>query len=308
MIEAFCGPGKLFLGLKTRAIAHTLQHLRLVAGRRGRAYWAKSARCSYAFRVTPSHPLATTRHAVGALAAALLALSGCQSEATKKCHASMTSAQEIVKGVDSKDLASVERSLASVEAAMTDCNAAGRTAEYEELLKARNQLSGHAEFMKKKASAPSRPKLTAEQLAAFEKNGDPNCPKGQAYKQDKSGKEIRCVGPQVVDLPWRKAEEYFRNRGYKLSTTETPPTLKAEHGAELLVFTYAAVGSDEPPRCLSVYPAPGQSWQEATSRVTGQRPDKLTKEKPVTSGRGALPLRVEDEGESKLIVHLGSCG
>jgi hypothetical protein len=241
-------------------------------------------------------------------AAAFLALAACQNEATSKCHATMTSAQEIVKGVDSKDLASVEHSLSAVEGAMADCQAAGRTAEYEELLKARNQLSGHAEHMKKKANAPVRPKLSAEQVAAFEKSGDPNCPRGQAYKQEKSGKEIRCVGPQLVDLPWSKAEEYFRNRGFKITTVDAPPTLKAEHGAELLVFTYGSVKSEEAPLCLRVYPPPGQSWQEATSRVTGQRPDKLTREKPVTSGRGPLPLRVEDEGEAKLIVHLGSCG
>lgn len=220
----------------------------------------------------------------------------------------MESAQEIVKSVDGKDLASVERSLSSVEAALADCTAAGRTSEGEELLKARNQLLGHAEHMKKKASQPPRQKLAPEQLAAFEKTGDPNCPKGQAYKQEKSGKEIRCSGPQVVDMPWPKAEEYFRNRGYKLTVTDSPAVLKAEYGAELFVFEYDARNSASPPRCLSVYPPPGQSWQEATSRVTGNRPDRLTKEKPVTSARGNLPLRVEEEGESKLIVHLGSCG
>jgi hypothetical protein len=236
-----------------------------------------------------------------------LGVAGCQSEATKQCHATMTTAQAIVKDVDSKDLSSVEKSLASVQAALDACNTAGRTAEVDELTRAKNQLAGHADYMRKRASTPPRPRLSPEQLAAYEKTGDPTCPKGQAYRQDKSGKEIRCVGPQPVDMTWPKAEEYFRNRGFKITSADTPPTLKAEYGAEMYVFTYATPKSAEPPRCLTVYPPPGQSWQEAASRVTGVRPDKLDKEKPVLAARGSLALRVE-ESEAKLVVHLGDCG
>jgi hypothetical protein len=242
--------------------------------------------------------------AIGSLLV-LLGTLACQSEETKRCHATMTSAQEIVKNVDAKDLSSVEKSLAAVEGALDACTRAGRTAEKDELLRAKNELSGHAEYLKKKASNPARPKVSPEQLAAYEKSGDPNCPKGQAYRQEQSGKEIRCTGPQTIDMPWAKAEEYYKNRGYKL--TPDGAALKAEYGAELFVFTYDTAQSASPPKCLAVYPPPGQAWQEAASRVTGIRPDKLDKAKPIATSRGNLALRVE-ETESKLVVSIGACG
>jgi hypothetical protein len=247
------------------------------------------------------------RTSILALAAAVSL--ACQSQDTKHCLSLMGTAQEIVKKVDAKDLSSVEQSLAAVELARTACEKAGRTGERDELTKAKNELSGHAEYMKRRAARPPpRKKRTPEELAEIALHGDPNCPKGQAYKEEGATKEIRCSGPQPADMGFAKAEEYFRGRGYKITVSDSPPTLKAEYGAELYVYTYAAPKDEHAPRCLTLYPVPGESWQEATGRATGAPLRHLEKDRTsVETGHGKVPLRV-DESETKLVVRIGDCG
>jgi len=58
---------------------------------------------------------------------------------------------------------------------------------------------------------------------------------------------------------------------------------------------------------VTLYPAPGVPWDEATARVTGAAPDKLKRGTPIKAERGELPLRV-DEGANKLIIRIGTCG
>jgi len=105
----------------------------------------------------------------------------------------------------------------------------------------------------------------------------------------------------------KRAEEYFAERGYAVKRSDSPPTLRAELGAELFVFTHDGTGDDAAPRCLSVYPPPGMSWQEAAARVTGVPPQKLDKASTVRTGRGTLPMKVTDT-EKKVLVEIGDCG
>ena len=218
----------------------------------------------------------------------------------------MTSAQEVVNKVDAKDPASLEKSLAAVEAARAACEKAELGREREELLKAKNQLSAQLDYIRKKANRRETRKLTPEQLAVFLKSGDPSCPKGQGYKHKPSGKEIKCAGPQIVEMSWPSAKDYFESRGYKVTTLTGPPTLKAEYGAELYVFSYSAVEDLQAARCVRLYPPPGIPWQEWTSRATGTPPNRLKPGGTVKSAHGDLPLQVEDT-ESKVLVHIGSC-
>jgi hypothetical protein len=232
---------------------------------------------------------------------------GCQSEATKRCHALLTSAQPVVAAVDAKSIQSVQATYEAVEAARAACAEAGRHDEHDQLLKAKNELLGHLEYLKKKEHARENARLTPAQLETLVKAGDPDCPKGQAYKHRESGKEIRCTGPQIVDLGWKQAEAYFSSRGFKIQTTTTPPTLRAEYGAELIVYTFDSVGSTEPARCVTLYPAPGIPWMEATARATGVQPRFLKQEGgTVRIKRGAVPL-VVDERDDGLTVQVGEC-
>jgi hypothetical protein len=227
-------------------------------------------------------------------------------KAVRRCHELMGSAQEIVKNVDAKDTASVEKSLVAVDMALTACEEAGRNTERAELLQAKNELRVHLDSLEHRANRPAAKQRTPDEIAALVANGDPDCPKGQAYKDNDSKKEIKCTGVLPIDMSWPKAEAYFKHRGFKVTSTDAPPVLKAEYGAELFVFTYAAPKDDKPPKCLVLYPAPEITWEEATSRATGTPQSKLKKGGTVHSDHGDLAVDV-DQGENKLIVRIGDC-
>lgn len=218
----------------------------------------------------------------------------------------MSNAQDIVKSVDAKDMASVEKSLVAVDMALTACEEAKRFTERDELLQAKNELKAHLDSLERRANRPAAKKRTPEEIAALVKDGDPECPKGQYYKDKDSKKEIKCTGALPIDMSWPKAEAYFKHRGFKVTTTDTPPVLKAEYGAELFTFTYSAAKDANAPKCLALYPPPEIPWEEAVSRATGTPPNKLKKSGTVRTDHGEIPLRV-DEGENKLIVRLGDC-
>jgi hypothetical protein len=237
---------------------------------------------------------------LGCLAAA------CHDEATQHCQDVMTSAQELVKSVDGKDATSVAQSLTAVNQAIDACTQAKRTSEVDSLTRAKNELSAQADYLKKKASHPARKKQTPEEITALTAKGDPSCPKGQAYKPDPNGKEIRCTGPQIVDMGFAAAQSYFDGRGYKLTTSDTPPSLTAEYGAEKFVFEYDAPKDERPPRCLMLYPAPGIPYQEATGRATGVLMKKIDKDGVVKTAHGDMPIHV-DESDTTLIISLGTC-
>jgi hypothetical protein len=141
-----------------------------------------------------------------------------------------------------------------------------------ELQQAKNELRAHLDSLERRANRPVAKKRTPEEIAALVADGDPECPKGQYYKDKDSKKEIKCTGVLPIDMNWPKAEAYFKHRGFKVTTTDSPPILKAEYGAELFVFTYTAPKDQNAAKCLA-----------------------------------DVPLRV-DEAENKLIVKLGDCG
>jgi hypothetical protein len=245
------------------------------------------------------------RHPMHAALPLIFLCFACSNEETRHCHALMTTAQELVKKVDGADLSSVRASIDSVESARAACEKAGRRTEQEELVAAKNQLQAHADYLERKAKEPAKKKQTPEELAALVQHGDPGCPKGQAYRPAPA-QEVRCTGPQLVDMSWKSVEGYFNARGYKITTTDTPPVLKAEYGAELLAYTFAKPKDDQPARCLAYYPPPGLPWQEATARVTGAPLRKLENAHTVRTAQGERTLRV-DESEKKLIIYVGEC-
>jgi len=224
----------------------------------------------------------------------------------KLCHERMTSAQPIVAQVDGKSQASVERSLAAVTEAYAACEKAKLGSEREQLLKAKNELSAQLEHLKARERRRKLQAPTEEELAALVKQGDPSCPKGQAYKPKNAKSEVRCTGPQIADMPLAALKEYYADRRYKLTNQDSPPELRAELGSELYVFSFDKP-DDTAPRCITAYAAPGLSWQEVTSRLTGTPPEKLKLGDNVRSGRGELALRVE-HATDKPTIHLGNCG
>ena len=238
--------------------------------------------------------------------AAALAL-GCESAEVKECLKQYEQTQAIVYKVDAGASESVAQSLKAVEATLALCKKAERHKEVAELTSAKNQLSAQLTAIEKRAARRKRPKHKPDELAQLEKRGDPKCPKGQAYRHKELGKEIKCIGPQVADMSFGQAKDYFSERNYSIQTTDQPATLKAEYGSERYVFDYEAPNDTKPPKCLTLYPAPGVPWDEATARATGAAPDKLKRGTPIKAERGELPLKVDDS-PNKLIIRIGNCG
>ncbi len=256
--------------------------------------------------------MATTRRSslarwlkAGALVAGLC---GCKSAAEDACLTQFASAQNVVMKVEAEDLASVSGSIAAVQEAQGSCRVAGRASEVEELSKALGQLEAHRDRMLRRAEMrEQRTEVSPEELGRLVANGDPKCPRGQAYRHGKSGKRIVCTGPQPVDMNRAQAEEYFKGRGYKLSPGSTPAELRAEYGAELLVLTYADASGGGAPLCVTLYPPPDRSWQEATARLTGVAPGRLKPNEPIRRASGSLAFALEERPE-KVVAHFGSCG
>jgi hypothetical protein len=239
--------------------------------------------------------------------ASVLFAAGCRGPEAKRCLAEFDSAQAVVMQVRANDLDSVEGSVKAVEGALAACREADRSGEVSELEKAHKMLSSHLERLREHLARPKQQPLSAEEVAERARNGDPSCPRGQAYLHKQSKTNIKCTGPVPVEMTFEQAEKYFTGRGYKLDRQTSPRSLTVEFGAEKHVFRYADADAATMPRCIVSYPAPGASWQEATARLTGLAPNRLEANKPVKAKQGNLALHV-DEGENKLIVSLGECG
>jgi hypothetical protein len=226
------------------------------------------------------------------LGAALVGLLGCDPDA-KLCRERMQSAQAVVAQVDGKSIASVEQSLSAVTEAHAACEKAKLGTERELLLKAKNELSAQRELLEQREHRKKQQAPSATELAELVKHGDPNCPKGQAYKPKDSKSEVRCTGPELVDMSLDALKTYFGDRHFKLTTQGDPPTLRAEHGAETFVFTFAS-GDTTAPRCVTAYAASGVSWQEVAARLSGAAPERLKLDQALKSGSGEqLALKVE---------------
>jgi len=230
----------------------------------------------------------------------------CKSEAARACLDQFASAQAVVMAVDSERLESVEGAVAALDSAIASCKAAGRSSEADELGAAQAQLAAHRDRVARRDELRRKKTETSpEELAELVKSGDPKCPRGQAYLHKKSGQRIRCTGLHPIDMDATRATEYFKGRGYKLLGTASPRELRFEYGAELIVFQYDDGQLGAAPRCVQLYPAPDVSWQEATARITGVAPARLTPGRPI-GGTRPLPLSVEDT-QQKVVARIGNC-
>jgi hypothetical protein len=228
---------------------------------------------------------------------------GCSQE-SRLCRSERDRAQEVVKALDSKSTESLGNAVRALESAITACEKASMGADREKLVQAKNEIGAHLALLEKRAKRKKA--ASPEELRRLEREGDPTCPKGQGYKQA-GMKEIKCTGPQLVDMSLEQADQYFSSRHYKLTRSDAPPRLRAEQGAEVYVFTYDKPNDAAGPKCLELYPIPGVPLVEAVGRATGARLEKLKSGGSVKAERGELALLFE-EANQKLAAKIGSCG
>jgi hypothetical protein len=181
------------------------------------------------------------------------------------------------------------------------CSAAKLREELEQLQKVRDQLQSHLDYLH---THGQRKELGPDQLAQLVEQGDPACPKGQAYKPKNSEQQIRCTGPKLVDMNFQQAREFYANRGFKIHAEGAQ--LKAEYGSESYTYRFARDGDTKPARCIEVFAAHGISWQESVARLTGAPPYRLKEGQPVKTARGELPLS-HTQDDNQAIYRLGQC-
>lgn len=224
----------------------------------------------------------------------------CQPAEVKECRDRYLVTHSLVAGVDPQDLASVETALAAVQGNLEVCERASLAEETKQLSTAKRKLESHQSYLH---ARESQKELSPEQLDALVKTGDPECPKGQAYQYKKSGKRVRCTGPQIVNMTSAEAKAYFGGRGFKM--TETDKGVKAEMGSESYSFEFAK-GSTSAADCLVVFSQPNIAWQETVARLTGAMPSRLKQGTPVRVGERELPFSVEAD-PLQAIVRFGNC-
>lgn len=231
----------------------------------------------------------------------LTATAACESSEAKQCRAQYLATHALLDSVDVDDFKSVEQGLETVKSTTTACKAAGLTDELEQLAKVEAKLQSNFDYLRTHGTPK---KLSAEALAQLVEEGDPNCPKGQAYKPKASEQQIKCTGPKLVDMNWQQARAFFERRGFKFS--ESGSSLKAEYGSESYTFEYDKPNDDKPARCVRVFAAPGISWQESVARLTGSPPHRLKEGQPVATSRGKLPL-AHTPDTTQAIYRIGHC-
>jgi hypothetical protein len=255
----------------------------------------------------PWYPAASTmrtHHAVPGVICVALSI-GCNSSETKECHQKMVAAQNVVNTVESSSVDSLTRSIQMIRLAESSCKQAGRDSEVKELSAGRERLEAHLVLVEQRAERKkTREALTPEQLEQLVRDGDPNCPKGQARRDKATNKEIRCIGPQPVEMNWEQAKKYFASRNFHHVPTSDDSVLTFESGAERYVFRYAEKDSSSPATCIIINPRPGTSWQETVARSTGVAPEKLRDGGTVGVAQGKLPLSIDNKNQ---VARLGVC-
>lgn len=232
----------------------------------------------------------------------LVGLLGCESEDAQACRDNYQKAHALISGMDNNVLESVQPALEAVESTIPLCKKANLHKELAELEKAHRTLEGNAKRLR---SYGPRKELSPEELEKLIKDGDPNCPKGQSYNYRKTGKQVRCTGPQVVAFSRGQAEEYFKNRGFRLKVEGA--RLVAEFGPESYHYEFTGSENTAKTKCLEVFATPGMSWEESVSRVTGAHPAQLKKGATVRAEDGSKWPLTHKESETQPIYTLGKC-
>jgi hypothetical protein len=227
---------------------------------------------------------------------------GCESAATRVCSDEYAASQQKVLSVDAKSAESVRASLEAVKTAHAACKSANRNQEVDNLVKARNELSAQLDALERRAKRKPRRELSPEALAKLEKEGDPSCPKGQTFRLENK-KEVKCTGPQLVEMLRDDVKNYYEERGYRVKDT-APNVVTIERGAEKYTFTYPSAAATDKPSCVVLVPPPGMPWQEALSRATGKHPEKLEPKGSLTVSQGELPYTIDVKN---VVIRIGAC-
>jgi hypothetical protein len=225
---------------------------------------------------------------------------GCQGAEVKECRDKYLTTHAQVAAVDMNELDSVEQAFAAVESNLAICEKASLTEESKQLTLAKRKLESQVAYLRQ---IGSRKELTPSEVEELVKKGDPDCPKGQSYQYQKTGKKVRCTGSQILAMNQKEAKSHFTGRGFKIH--DLPNGIRAELGSESYTFEYGA-GSDARATCVVVFSQAGIAWQETVTRVSGVMPQRLKEGTPLTLGKDEIPYTLQAD-PIQAILRFGAC-
>ncbi len=232
---------------------------------------------------------------------AVLSVLACDSAEVKQCREHYMEAYGLVSAVDTTKLESVEPALEKVSSTLPLCEKAKLAEEIKQLETAKRKLESHQTYLQQQANLQ---KLTPEMVAQLVKKGDPNCPKGTAYKVSEDAEQIRCTGPQILDMNREQATKYFERLAFKIESDGQK--LKAESGSVSYTYIFGGGGDDKAASCVIVFSPPGIPWEETASRISGVKPSRIKRDEPLLMNSGERKLRVEEQ-EIQAALWVGEC-
>jgi len=124
------------------------------------------------------------------------------------------------------------------------------------------------------------------------KKGDPDCPKGQAYRPNPK-QENPVHGPADRRHELEGRDDVFRQSRIQ-DDHHALPTVRAEYGAELLVFTFSAANDDKTGEVPDLLPGAWRDMARGDGQGDGRADAQAGEREDGEDGtHGEVPLRVD---------------
>ncbi len=238
---------------------------------------------------------------VGALSFGLSSL-GCKSEGEKKCEKLLNSSEVSLLSMSPTDEESVTSTLESIREALSACEAV-KSPEVPEIKKGLKRVTTHLKRLQAgEVKAPKPP--SQEELVRLEKEGDPECPAGQAYLHPLLGKKVQCRGPRMIEHSYAQVLAYFEK--HHIATMVKDAMVRGTQQGVTHSFLFNNKEGKEGPICLLIEAPSDQKEVELVAFATNIAPSRLDLSKPIEIEGKSVPVSVSREGEA-LQVQLGDC-
>jgi hypothetical protein len=245
----------------------------------------------------------SARYGVWVLIAATAVTVGCKSEADKACEQLVKSTEVSLLSMNPTNQASVRSTLSDLQKTLVACEAV-KSKEVPEIQTAIANVQRHLARVEKGEIKPPPPPPGADSLARLEKEGDPDCPKGQGYQHPVLQKYIKCKGPVMVERSYDEVKSYFAK--HRIAAASKGAMLRGEQAGVTYTFTFDQVGSKSAPICLSLEAPQDQKTNELIAFATNIEPAKIDPTKPIALRQGTIPVDVKRQGTLQIIT-LGDC-
>ena len=244
----------------------------------------------------------TGRGMWGLIAAAVIVV-GCKSEGEKACEQLVKATEVTLLSMNPTNQASVAGTLSELKKTLLACEAV-KSKEVPEIKAAIANVERHLARVEKGEVKAPPPPPGLDDLARLEKDGDPDCPKGQGYQHPVLKKYIRCKGPVMVERSYAEVKAYFAK--HHIPGAAKDAMLRGEQAGVIYTFTFDQAGSTSAPVCLRIEAPKDKKANELIAFATNIDPAKIDPTQPVSFRQEKIPVDVKQQGTLQVIT-LGDC-